>query len=216
MKPENIKLTLFLFFLFSISFLLPQNETKAQNNMETNINIEYDTATFGTGCFWCSEAIFSRVKGVKSATAGYSGGTEPNPDYELVSSGRTKYAEVTQVVFDPKVVSYRELLQIFWNTHDPTTLNRQGADVGPQYRSVIFYHNEKQKEEATFYKEELNKEKIWGKPVVTEISPFTGFYKAEEYHQDFYEKNPTYGYCNFVITPKIEKFEKIFKDHVKK
>jgi len=205
----------FCSILILTNFIYTSNEILAQNNMNSNTNIQYDTATFGSGCFWCTEAIFTRVKGVISATSGYSGGNEPNPDYNLVSSGRTKYAEVTQIVFNPKVVSFQELLKIFWNTHDPTTPNRQGADVGPQYRSVVFYHNDKQKEEAEFFKEQLNKEKIWDKPVITEISPFTKFYRAEDYHQDFYENNPNYGYCNFVITPKIKKFEKIFKDHLK-
>jgi peptide-methionine (S)-S-oxide reductase len=193
-----------------------QSNLTAQKIMNTDTNNKYDTATFGTGCFWCSEAIFSRVKGVISTNVGYSGGTEPDPDYKLVCSGRTNYAEVTQVVYDPEIISFRELLQIFWNTHNPTTLNRQGADVGPQYRSVIFYHNDKQREEAEFYKQQLEKEKIWNKPIVTEISPFISFYKAEGYHQDYYENNPSAGYCNFVITPKVEKFEKVFKDKLKK
>lgn len=189
----------------------------SQANMsELNSTPKYETATFGSGCFWCTEAIFTRVNGVIDAVSGYSGGTEPNPTYKLISTGTTRYAEVTQITFDPAVISFKKLLEIFWSTHDPTTLNRQGADVGPQYRSVIFYHNKQQKEQSELFKDQLNKANIWDKPIVTEISPFSDFYKAEEDHQDFYENNPSYGYCNFVITPKIEKFEKVFKDQLKK
>ena len=181
--------------------------------METNT--KSDTATFGTGCFWCSQAIFERLKGVESAVAGYSGGTTANPTYEQVCTGKTGYAEVCQVIYDPKIISYDELLKVFWKTHDPTTLNRQGADVGTQYRSVIFYHNEDQKKKAEYYKDELNKSGAWKDPIVTEISPFTKFYEAENYHQDYFEKNPNQGYCAFVIAPKLEKFEKVFKDKLK-
>lgn len=176
----------------------------------------YDTITFGTGCFWCSEAIFERVKGVVSAEAGYSGGKVPHPTYQQVSRGNTGYAEVVQVVYHPDEIGLGKLLEIFWKTHNPTTLNRQGADVGTQYRSVIFYHNTKQKQMAQAYKEKLNKADIWPVPVVTEISPFKNFYPAEKYHQEYYRKNPTAGYCQFVITPKIDKFEQIFKDVLKK
>lgn len=183
--------------------------------MKKTDHLKYDTATFGTGCFWCSEAIFKRVRGVVDVLPGYSGGDEPNPDYKLVSTGKTRYAEVSRIVFNPEVVSYSKLLEVFWKTHDPTTLNRQGADVGPQYRSVIFYHNERQKELAVHYKNELEKAGIWDKPVVTEISPLKNFYKAENYHQDYYKNNPSNAYCNVVITPKIEKFEKLFKDDIK-
>ena len=179
----------------------------AQNNT--------DTATFGNGCFWCSEAIFERLQGVKSVTPGYAGGTEKNPSYDLVCSGTTNYAEVIQITFDPAVISYRELLEVFWKTHNPTTLNRQGADVGKQYRSIVFYHNQVQKETSTYYKNELAKAKIWNKPIVTQIEPVSNFYAAETYHNDYYKNNPGNGYCNFVITPKIEKFEKLFKEKLK-
>ena len=189
------------------------SQTKMNNNIEANTKL--DTATFGTGCFWCSQAIFERLKGVESAVAGYSGGTTDDPTYEQVCTGKTGYAEVCQVTYDPNVISYDELLKVFWKTHDPTTLNRQGADVGTQYRSVIFYHNEEQKKKAEYYKEELNNSGAWKNPVVTEISPFTKFYVAEEYHQDYFEKNPNQGYCAFVIAPKLEKFEKVFKDKLK-
>jgi len=176
---------------------------------------KYETATFGSGCFWCTEAIFERVAGVEKVTSGYSGGTEPNPTYQLIGTGLTRYAEVTQITFDPSKVSFQKLLEIFWQTHDPTTLNRQGADVGPQYRSVIFYHSESQKKQAEYFKAQLDAEKIWANPIVTEISTYHSFFAAEDYHQDFYDQNPNYGYCNIVITPKIEKFEKVFADQLK-
>ena len=178
--------------------------------------MEEDTITFGSGCFWCSQAVFERVDGVVSATAGYSGGDVSHPTYEQVCTGKTGHAEVVQVVYNPRKVSLEKLLEIFWKTHDPTTLNRQGADVGTQYRSVIFYHNDKQKAVAEALKKRLEEEKIWADPVVTEISPFKNFYPAEKYHQDYYRNNPSAGYCQFVITPKLEKFEKIFREQVRK
>lgn len=184
---------------------------KSMNNIK-----QYDTATFGTGCFWCTEAIFDRLQGVTSVMPGYSGGTIPNPDYEMVCTGKSGYAEVVQIVYQPDVISFDELLEVFWQTHDPTTLNRQGADIGTQYRSVIFYHDANQKKLAEYYKEQLEKSKIWNDPIVTEISPFTKFYKAESYHIDYYENNPSNSYCNYVITPKVKKFEKIFSDKIKK
>ena len=183
---------------------------------EKNIVSKKDTATFGEGCFWCTEAIFERLKGVISVTSGYAGGTVPNPTYEQVCTGKTGHAEVSQIIYDPAVISYDELLKVFFKTHDPTSLNRQGADVGTQYRSVIFYSNEEQQKKAEYYKDELNKSGAFNKPIVTEISPLKNFYKAEEYHQDYFSKNPNQGYCNFVIVPKIEKFEKVFKDLLKK
>lgn len=188
--------------------ILAQTEERRQ--------MTYDTITFGTGCFWCSQAIFERVKGVVSAEAGYSGGKVLNPTYQQVSRGNTGYAEVVRVVYHPDEVGLEKLLAIFWETHNPTTLNRQGADVGTQYRSVIFYHNTKQKQLAQEYREKLNKAGVWPDPVVTEISPFKNFYPAEKYHQEYYRNNPSAGYCQFVITPKIEKFEQVFKDVMKK
>jgi peptide-methionine (S)-S-oxide reductase len=176
---------------------------------------ELETATFGSGCFWCTEAIFERVKGVYNVKSGYSGGKVKNPTYMEVCSGSTGHAEVIQIEYDPAQISYDEILEIFWKTHDPTTPNRQGADVGPQYRSVIFYHNDEQKEKALRYKEELNKSGAWDNPIVTEISPLGEFYTAEAYHQDYYEKNPAQGYCSFVIAPKVEKFEKVFSKKLK-
>jgi peptide-methionine (S)-S-oxide reductase len=188
-----------------------RNETDAQsesgNSKKEKTKMEgMETATFGSGCFWCSEAIFERVKGVVSVISGYSGGTIENPTYEQVCSGKTGYAESVQITFDPKVVSYPELLEIFWRTHDPTTLNRQGNDVGTQYRSVIFYHNEEQKKLAEEYKKKLDESGAWDKPIVTEIVPYKNFYKAENNHQNYYENNHN---------PKVEKFEKVFKDKLK-
>jgi len=174
-----------------------------------------ETATFGGGCFWCTEAIFMSMKGVEAVESGYSGGTTKNPTYKEVCSGETGHAEVIQITFDPAAISFHELLEVFWETHDPTTLNRQGADVGTQYRSVIFYHSQEQKETAEKYKAELNKENVFNKSVVTQIVPFDKFYKAENYHQDYYRNNSTQGYCQIVIVPKLEKFRKIFKDKLK-
>jgi len=183
---------------------------------DTNNMDSLQIATFGSGCFWCTEAIFERLNGVVKVESGYSGGKVENPTYEEVCTGTTGHAEVTQITYDPSIISFDELLEVFWKTHDPTTLNRQGNDVGTQYRSVIFYHNEKQKELAENYKAELDKSGVWDNPIVTEISPFTNFYSAEKYHQDYYNNNPNQGYCTFVITPKVEKFEKVFKDKLKK
>jgi peptide-methionine (S)-S-oxide reductase len=184
----------------------------AITNQKTN---KMELATFGGGCFWCTEAVFKELKGVESVTSGYSGGHVINPAYREVTSGTTGHAEVIEIEFDPAVISFQELLEVFWATHDPTTLNRQGADVGPQYRSVIFYHNEKQQEIAEQIKQKLNDEKVFDKPVVTEISLWENFYRAENYHQDYYENNAAQGYCQFVIVPKLDKFRKIFKDKLK-
>ena len=192
-----------------------QNHSIQKVQMNETNKSKIELATFGSGCFWCTEAIYERVKGVNSVVSGYAGGKAENPTYEEVCSGNTEHAEVIQITFDPTVISYDELLEIFWRTHDPTTLNRQGADIGTQYRSVIFYHNEEQKNKAEAYKAELTRVGIWKDPIVTEITAYTNFYKAEKYHQNYYDQNPSQGYCSFVITPKIEKFEKIFKDKLK-
>jgi len=216
---NKLKIT-FTTLLIMISFI-SCNESKSQANEEMkNImndkNPNLETATFGSGCFWCTEAIFERVNGVIAVVSGYSGGTVEDPSYKEVCDGTTGHAECTQITFDSSVISYDELLEIFWKTHDPTTLNKQGNDVGTQYRSVIFYHNDAQKQKAEFYKNKLIEEKIWDKPIVTEITKFDKFYPAEDYHQEYYDNNPNQGYCSFVITPKVEKFEKIFKDKLKK
>ena len=176
----------------------------------------YDTATFGAGCFWCVEAQFQLLEGVISVQSGFSGGTMKNPSYEDVCTGQTGHAEVCHIVYHPAVISYDEMLAAFWKTHDPTQLNRQGNDKGTQYRSVIFYHNENQKMLAEKYKKELNVSGAWDKPLVTEISPFTVFYKAENYHQDYYNQNGSQGYCQYVIQPKVDKFKEVFKGKLKK
>ncbi len=170
-----------------------------------------EVATLGSGCFWCTEAFFLPVKGIKSVVSGYSGGKVKNPTYKEVCSGLTGHAEVIQVTFDPTIISYSEVLEIFWNTHDPTTLNKQGADEGTQYRSVVFFHNDEQKKIAEDYKSQLDQSATFKNPVVTEISPFTVFYSAEKYHQNYFELNPTQGYCAYVIRPKVEKFRKQFE-----
>lgn len=175
----------------------------------------YQVATFAAGCFWCTEAVFQRLKGVVKVESGYSGGSVPNPTYEAVCTGQTGHAECTQITYDPKIISYTQLLEVFWKTHDPTTLNRQGNDTGTQYRSAIFYHDDEQKQLAEKYKHELDLAKIWEDQIVTEISPLKKFYKAEDYHQNYYNQNGNQPYCSFVITPKIEKFKKIFADKLK-
>jgi len=174
-----------------------------------------ETATLGGGCFWCTEAIFRSLKGVESVESGYSGGHTKNPTYQEVCTGETGHAEVIQITFNPQVISFTEILEVFFETHDPTSLNRQGADAGTQYRSVIFYHTPHQKELAEKYISQLNSENVYRKPVVTEVTQFEKFYKAENYHQNYFANNRSQGYCQFVIVPKIEKFRKIFKDKLK-
>jgi peptide-methionine (S)-S-oxide reductase len=176
---------------------------------------KFEVATFGGGCFWCVEAIFERVSGVHQVESGYSGGHVSNPDYKMVTSGNTGHAEVVQITFDPEVISYLELLEIFFKTHDPTTLNRQGADVGTQYRSIVLFHNEAQHKLAEEIIQELDSGEIWNNPIVTVVEPFEQFYNAEAYHQEYYENNPNQGYCRLVINPKVEKFEKVFKEKLK-
>lgn len=174
------------------------------------------TATFGSGCFWCTEAVFLDVNGVKEVASGYMGGKTKNPTYEDVCTGTTGHAEVIQLKYDPALVSYESLLEIFWNTHDPTTLNRQGADEGTQYRSVVFYHSEDQRKIADAYKKQLTASKVFKNPIVTEITAASEFYKAEKYHQNYYALNSNQGYCQFVIRPKVEKFKKQFAGKLKK
>lgn len=190
-----------------------------QNNMEHNIgnNIgSMDTATFGAGCFWCVEAIYDELIGVSKVTSGYSGGHVTRPTYSDVCTGNTGHAEVCQIVYNKDSISYEELLEVFFLIHDPTLLNKQGNDVGTQYRSVIFYHNEKQRDEAEKFKEMLNKSGQYSSGIKTEIVPFKVFYPAEKYHQNYYELNRNVPYCEYVVGPKIEKFRKVFKDKLKK
>jgi peptide methionine sulfoxide reductase msrA/msrB len=176
---------------------------------------ELEQITFGSGCFWCTEAVFAELAGVESAVSGYSGGFVPNPTYEQVCTGATGHAEVIQVTYDPALITIPELLEVFWMTHDPTTLNQQGPDIGTQYRSAVFYHTDMQRREAEYYKEKLNKIGAFDAPVVTEITKFEKFYPAEKYHQDYYAENPRQGYCQAIIRPKVEKFRKAFKDKLK-
>jgi peptide-methionine (S)-S-oxide reductase len=178
-------------------------------------NRDSEIATIANGCFWCTEAIFSRVKGIRSVMPGYSGGTVSNPSYEQVCTGITGHAEAIQIKFDPKIISFEKILEIFWHTHDPTTLNRQGNDFGTQYRSAIFYHDENQRNVAEKSKNNLEKEDVFKDPIVTEITPFTYFYPAENYHKDYYQNNRNAPYCNFVIDPKIQKLLLKYNDEIK-
>lgn len=195
---------------------VPQQSGGSPEKAETDEEKKLETATFGAGCFWCTEAVFQRVKGVEKVASGYMGGSTKNPTYKDICTGLTGHAEVIQVQYDPSVVSFVELLEIFWKTHDPTTLNRQGADEGTQYRSVVFFHSKAQQDEAELYKKKLDDAKIFDNKIVTEISPASEFYVAEDYHQNYFNDNPRQGYCRLVITPKLEKFEKVFKDKMKK
>jgi peptide-methionine (S)-S-oxide reductase len=203
-KEKKMKKIAALIFIISLTQQVVMSQNKNQ-----------ETITLGAGCFWCTEAVFQRLKGVIKVESGYSGGKISNPTYKEVVSGLTGHAEVIQVTFDPTMISLEKILEVFWKTHDPTTLNRQGADVGTQYRSAVFYHNEIQLNTATRLKQLLNSEKIWDKPIVTEITKFEKFYKAEDYHQNYFNNNPNHGYCQFVIVPKLEKFEKLFSDQKK-
>ena len=208
----------FTLILFSVLLVAgcKSNTTNIKNQMDINTNgVKTDTATFASGCFWCVEAVFQELKGVLSVTSGYTGGKIKNPSYREVCSGLTGHAEACQIVYDPTIISFDELLEAFWASHDPTTLNRQGADQGTQYRSAIFYHNEQQNQLSETYKAKLNSEKAFAKPIVTEISPAVTFYKAEDYHQNYYSQNGDAPYCSFVIVPKLEKFRKVFKDKLK-
>ena len=174
-----------------------------------------EKATLGGGCFWCTEAVFLEIEGVVSVVSGYSGGYVENPSYQQVSTGRSGHAEVIQVTFDPEVISYREILEIFFTMHDPTSLNRQGADVGTQYRSVIFYHSEEQRRVAEEFIKEMNETNIFNLAIVTQLEPFEKFYEAEDYHKNYYNRNKNQGYSRYVIEPKLKKVEKEFKERIK-
>lgn len=174
-----------------------------------------ETATFGAGCFWCVEAVFQQLDGVQQVTSGYTGGTVPDPTYEQVCTGLTGHAEVIQVTYDPRVISFAELLEVFWRTHDPTTLNRQGGDTGTQYRSSVFYHNEQQRKLAEHYKQAVDASGAFDRPLVTEIVPATDFYAAEGYHQNYYRDNTSQPYCAYVIGPKLDKFRAVFAEKLK-
>jgi peptide-methionine (S)-S-oxide reductase len=174
-----------------------------------------ETATFGNGCFWCTEAVFAQLNGVISVESGYSGGQMINPDYKSVCTGTTGHAECLQIKYNPNIISFTDLLEVFWKTHDPTTLNRQGGDVGTQYRSVIFYHNDMQKQESEAYKFQLDQSIVYNNPIVTEISAAEIFYPAEKYHQDYFANNGSNPYCQLVVRPKVEKFKKSFEHLIK-
>jgi peptide-methionine (S)-S-oxide reductase len=193
----------------------PAASTGGGDGSQPTSDANLEKATFGTGCFWCTEAVFDQLKGVRSVVSGYSGGTIPNPSYEQVCGGLTGHAEVVQITFDPKTISFSDLLEVFWQTHDPTTLNRQGNDVGTQYRSAIFYHNDDQRKLAEHFKQKLDKSGAFRGPIVTEITPYKNFYPAEKYHQDYFASNPYQPYCAAIIRPKVDKFRKAFRDKLK-
>jgi peptide-methionine (S)-S-oxide reductase len=199
-----------LLFLISLSTI----SCSAQNQEVMNLENK-EVATLGAGCFWCVEAVFTELKGVESVKSGYTGGTVKNPSYKEVCTGNTGHAEVAQIVFDPEIISFKEILEVFWKTHDPTTLNRQGNDVGTQYRSAIYYSSKEQKEVAEHFKSELDKSGAWDNPIVTEISPLGDFYPAEDYHQNYFELHGEEQYCKYVIQPKVEKFKKAFATKLK-
>lgn len=210
--------------IYSIAILLnllscfgqPNNiKNKKMTPPAQSTTCKTDTATLGAGCFWCIEAIFQRLNGVQKVISGYTGGNTKNPTYKEVCNGTTGHAEVCQIIYNPDTISYEEILKAFWLAHDPTTLNQQGNDIGTQYRSAIFYHNEKQKLIAQKLKTELDESDTFNSPIVTEIVPFATFFPAEDYHQNYYNENGTQPYCRFVIKPKLDKFEKVFKDRLK-
>ncbi len=206
---KKIFLSLLLISIFSINIAEAQIATTMQEQTK------YEIATFGGGCFWCTEAIFQELEGVKSVIAGYAGGETINPTYEDICTGATGHAEVIQIEYDPLLIDFDFLLEIFFKTHNPTTLNQQGADRGTQYRSAVFYHNAVQREKAQQIIADLTKESVFDNPIVTEVTPINNYYVAENYHQDYYANNPGNGYCNAVINPKLTKFMKEFKDKLK-
>lgn len=214
---------IYVFIIISLAvltvLLAQQSNTTSDQPISSNDQSmktdNLEQATFGAGCFWCVEAVFEDLKGVKTVKAGYAGGEIQNPTYRQVASGNTKHAEVARLLFDPEIISYEQLLTVFWHTHDPTTLNRQGPDVGPQYRSVIFYHNDEQKTISEKSLRKTDDSDLWNDPIVTEIEPIRNYSEAEDYHQDYYENNPNAGYCQVVIAPKLKKFRKEFSHLLK-
>jgi len=205
-----------LLAMLGISSCAEQKNQQSMIQESVTYNSKLDTAIFANGCFWCTEAVFQRVEGVVKVISGYGGGHVLNPTYEQVCDKNTGHAECCKILFDPTKVTYDELLEIFWKTHDPTTKDQQGNDKGPQYRSAVFYLNEQQKEKANHYKVELDKSGAFAKPIVTEIKAYTNFYPAENYHQNYYNENSDQMYCRFVVRPKVEKFEQVFKSKLKK
>lgn len=215
MKTLRNYTVIYTMLLMACSGTQPNTHMTKDNNQPTSTNTLLDTATFGAGCFWCVEAVFQQVKGVHKVVSGYMGGSIKNPTYREICSGLTGHAEVCQITYDPTVVKFEDLLQVFWLTHDPTTLNRQGNDIGTQYRSVVFYHNAQQQEIAQSIKQQLDKSGAWSAPIVTEITQASTFYPAEDYHQNYFNQNSEQPYCQFVIKPKLEKFNKVFADKKK-
>lgn len=221
MKTRNIAIVTQLCMLFALTACAQNKEVNTKpaeqkQIMDTGINnAGMATATFGAGCFWCVEAVFQQLEGVDTVFSGYMGGDVPNPTYREVCGGRTGHAEVCRIVYDPKKISYNDLLQALFTVHDPTTLNRQGNDVGTQYRSAIFYHNDAQKAEAERVIKELGEANVFDAPIVTQVVPAQTFFKAEDYHQNYYNLNSSEGYCQFVVKPKVEKIRKVFKNKLK-
>lgn len=220
MKEQRLRWVFGMIALFAF-IQCSQGKPDSSHESKTDILVEntnqnLDTAIFGAGCFWCVEAVFQSLEGVHSVASGYAGGHIKNPSYREVCTGRTGHAEVARIIYDPAVIGFEELLEVFWKTHDPTTLNRQGNDVGTQYRSAIYYTSESQREQAAYYKKRLDESGAFSDPIVTEIAPLEVFYPAEDYHQNYFNNNPNEGYCQFVIAPKVEKFKKAFAEKLKK
>ncbi len=205
-----------IIFCINYSYANINKKDNLPMNQESMPDVRTDTITLGAGCFWCVETIYEQLRGVLSVESGYSGGTTVNPTYREVCTGETGHAEVCQIAYDPETIHFEDILDIFWSIHDPTTLNRQGADVGTQYRSVIFYNSEEQQKIAEESKRKLNESGAFKQPIVTEIVPLVKFYKAEDYHQDYFKNNPEVPYCNVVISPKVEKFRKAYRKYLKK
>jgi peptide-methionine (S)-S-oxide reductase len=217
---KKISLLVFGFLWMGMAFASCQDKSIKSSSKKNQIkspekNSKMETATLGAGCFWCVESVYQDVKGILKSESGYSGGPKPNPTYKEVCSGTTGHAEVVQITFDPDLISFEEILEIFFQTHDPTTQNRQGNDIGTQYRSAIFYHSEEQKNKALNIIKSLNVSGAWQKPIVTEVSEFTSFYPAEDYHQNYYKLNSEQPYCQYVIRPKLDKFRKVFSEKLK-
>lgn len=210
-----MKALILITLIITFTLLKDQNRMIDQINSQVNSK-EFKKATFGGGCFWCTEAVFKQIDGVISTEVGYAGGHTENPTYEQVCTGKTGHAEVCQIVFDPEKITYDELLEIFFKTHDPTTLNRQGADIGTQYRSVIFYHDEEQKNMALNFISKLERSGKYANQIVTQVESLKNYYRAEEYHQNYFEKNPYAAYCVYVVAPKVDKTKKLFKEKIKK
>lgn len=206
---------LFLSVLFIITIITTNNAQSKTINKSFKMSEQIEVATLANGCFWCTEAIFQRLNGVKSVTSGFSGGTVKNPAYREVITGRTGHAEAIEIKFNPAIISFQEILDVFFSTHNPTTLNRQGYDVGTQYRSAVFYHSEAQKQITEEFIKVLTKAKVFENPIVTEVTKFDAFYKAEEYHQNYYNNNKNQNYCKLVINPKLDKFIKKYKHKLK-